>query len=77
MPIFFERDPFQELDRLQRQMDHLFQNIAGRERQPRRGGVYPLVNISEDADHIYVQAELPGVKREGTSMRFQRRLGIL
>ncbi|MFZ2087385.1 MAG: Hsp20/alpha crystallin family protein [Desulfobaccales bacterium] len=61
MPIFFERDPFQEFDRLQRQMDNLFNNMAGRERQFRRGGVYPLVNISEDADHIYVQAELPGV----------------
>jgi HSP20 family protein len=61
MPIFFERDPFQELDRLQRQMDTLFQNIPGRERPYRREGVYPLVNVSEDADHIYVQAELPGV----------------
>jgi HSP20 family protein len=61
MPIFFERDPFPELDRLQRQMDTLFQNIPGRERPYRREGVYPLVNVSEDADHIYVQAELPGV----------------
>jgi HSP20 family protein len=61
MPIFFERDPFQELDRLQRQMDTLFQTIPGRERPYRREGVYPLVNLSEDADHIYVQAELPGV----------------
>jgi HSP20 family protein len=64
MPIFFERDPFQEMDRLQRQMDTLFQNVAGRERPYRREGVYPLVNISEDSDHIYVQAELPGVKPE-------------
>ena len=64
MPIFFERDPFQELDRLQRQMDTLFQNIPGRERPYRREGVYPLVNVSEDADHIYVQAELPGVNPE-------------
>ena len=64
MPIFFERDPFQELDRLQRQMDHLFQNVAGRERPYRREGVYPLLNISEDSDHIYVQAELPGVNPE-------------
>jgi HSP20 family protein len=64
MPIFFEGDPFQELDRLQRQMDSLFQNVAGRERYPRRVGVYPLVNISEDADHIYVRAELPGVNPE-------------
>jgi HSP20 family protein len=64
MPIFFERDPFQELDRLQRQMDTLFQNAAGRERPYHREGVYPLVNVSEDSDHIYVQAELPGVNPE-------------
>jgi HSP20 family protein len=61
MAIFFERDPFRELDRLQRQMDRLFQDISGREFYPRRVGVYPLVNISEDPDHIYVRAELPGV----------------
>lgn len=64
MPIFFDRDPFQELDRLQRQMDRLFQDISGWERFPRRVGVYPLVNISEDPDHIYVRAELPGVTPE-------------
>jgi HSP20 family protein len=64
MPIFFEGDPFQELDRLQRQMDSLFQNVAGRERYTGRVGVYPLVNISEDQDHIYVRAELPGVNPE-------------
>jgi HSP20 family protein len=64
MPIFFEGDPFQELDRLQRQMDSLFQNVAGRGRQSRRAGVYPLVNISEDQEHIYVRAELPGVNPE-------------
>src|SRR3974377_118832 len=64
MPILFEPGHYQELDRIQRQMDALFQNVAGRERPYRREGVYPLVNISEDADHIYVQAELPGVKPE-------------
>jgi HSP20 family protein len=64
MPIFFEGDPFQELDRLQRQMDSLFQNVASRERYPHRVGVYPLVNISEDQDHIYVRGELPGVNPE-------------
>ena len=64
MPMFFERDHFQELERLQRQMDRLFQNVAGVERYPRRVGVYPLVNISEDTDHILVRAELPGVNPE-------------
>jgi HSP20 family protein len=64
MPIFFEGDPFHELDRIQQQMDSLFQSVAGRERYPRRVGVYPLVNLSEDQDHIYVRAELPGVNPE-------------
>ncbi len=64
MPVFFERDPFTELEHLQRQMDNLFKNVAGAERYPRRVGVYPLVNISEDPDHIYVRAELPGVSPE-------------
>jgi HSP20 family protein len=64
MPIFFEGDPFHELDRIQQQMDSLFQSVAGRERYPRRAGVYPLVNLSEDQDHIYVRAELPGVNPE-------------
>jgi HSP20 family protein len=45
-------------------MDNLFKNVAGAERYPRRVGVYPLVNISEDPAHIYVRAELPGVKKE-------------
>ena len=43
-------------------MDRLFQNAYGREGRPGRVGVYPLVNISEDHDHIYVRAELPGVQ---------------
>lgn len=71
MAIFFERDPFQELDRLQRQMDRLFQDIVGREFFPRRVGVYPLVNISEDSDHIYLRAELPGVNPDDLDITIQ------
>jgi HSP20 family protein len=64
MPIFFEGDPFHEWDRLQQQMGSLFQSVVGREGYPRRVGVYPLVNLSEDQDHIFVRAELPGVNPE-------------
>ena len=77
MPIFFERDPFQELDRLQRQMDTLFQNVAGRERPYRREGVYPLLNVSEDPDHIYVQAELPGVNPEDLDITLKEQSLVL
>jgi HSP20 family protein len=45
-------------------MDRLFQNAFGLERSPWQVGVYPLVNLSEDRDHIFVRAELPGVKAE-------------
>jgi HSP20 family protein len=64
MPIFFREpgwNPLRELEQLQRRMDRLFQNAYGTESLPWRAGVYPLVNLSEDKDHLYVRAELPGV----------------
>ncbi len=67
MPIIFREpglDPLRELEQLQRRMDRLFQNAFGLERSPWQVGVYPLVNLSEDRDHIFVRAELPGVKAE-------------
>jgi HSP20 family protein len=64
MAIFFrdpEWDPFRELEQLKRRMEGLFQGATGVGRYPWRTGVYPLINISEDRDHVYVRAELPGV----------------
>ena len=74
MPIIFREpglDPLRELEQLQRRMDRLFQNAFGLERSPWQGGVYPLVNISEDRDHLYVRAELPGVKAESLEITVQ------
>ena len=74
MPIFFREpglDPLRELEQLQRRMDRLFQNAFGLERSSWQVGVYPLVNISEDRDHLYVRAELPGVKAESLEITVQ------
>jgi len=74
MPIIFREpglDPLRELEQLQRRMDRLFQNAFGLERSPWRVGVYPLVNISEDRDHLYVRAELPGVKAADLEITIQ------
>jgi HSP20 family protein len=74
MPIFFREpglDPLRELEQLQRRMDRLFQNVFGLERAPWRVGVYPLVNISEDRDHVFVRAELPGVKAQDLDITLQ------
>ncbi len=58
-------DPFLEMERLQRRMSRLFEEAYGPGLAPWRPGVYPLVNLSEDKDHLYVRAELPGIKAEG------------
>ncbi len=74
MPIIFREpglDPHRELEQLQRRMDRLFQGAFGLERSPWRVGVYPLVNISEDRDHIFVRAELSGVKAEDLEITIQ------
>jgi len=65
MPIFTFREPGwspdQELERLQRRMGRLFEDTFGPGLALWRPGVYPLVNISEDHDYLYVRAELPGI----------------
>jgi HSP20 family protein len=74
MPIFFREpglNPFRELQQLQRRMDRLFQDTYGGERFTWRAGVYPLVNLSEDKDHVYVRAELPGVKAADLEITLQ------
>jgi len=54
---------WREMDRFQRDMDHLL----GRGRTDGNRGLaaaFPPVNVWEDADHIYAEAELPGLKLE-------------
>ena len=74
MPIFFREpgwNPLRELESLQRRMNRLFGDVSGPERFPWRVGVYPLINISEDRDHYYVRAELPGIKAEDLEITLQ------
>jgi HSP20 family protein len=74
MPIIFREPgwtPLGELEQLQRRMGRLFQDAYGREGRPGRVGVYPLVNISEDPEHIFVRAELPGVRGEDLEITLQ------
>ena len=49
---------------LRREVDRLFEDFA----RPfdggffRTGGAFPALNVWEDAEHIYAEAEMPGVK---------------
>jgi HSP20 family protein len=53
-------EPQQDVQRLRDQMEQVFNalnNRAGRA----GAGVYPLLNLAEDDDNLYVTAEMPGV----------------
>lgn len=56
------RDPFDELERMRRHMDRLFEGLSGRLLGEPAAGVFPLVNVTESSGNYYVRAELPGVK---------------
>ncbi len=63
---WFDRPDFPrfsgEAERVQREMNELL-SALGRSASPlSRSGVFPLVNVSEDTDNLYVRAELPGVQ---------------
>jgi HSP20 family protein len=61
LPRWDWRDPFEELERMRRQMDRLFEGLSGRVLGEPSPGVFPLVNVTESSDNYYVRAELPGV----------------
>ncbi len=65
-------DPFRELDHLRREVERMFQDYGvnlpgGAARRPAflpgqaARGMYPLLNISDDENNIYVEALAPGV----------------
>ena len=78
-------NPITDLDQLRRDIDHAFEELASAEapthrvaflpgRGPRR---YPLVNMLEDKDNLYVEALTPGVDPQSLNvMVMQGRLTV-
>ncbi|MDY0038831.1 MAG: Hsp20/alpha crystallin family protein [Desulforhabdus sp.] len=72
-PRFSEfQSPFGEMERLRREMDRLFSDVMGRGPAAMTSGVFPALNVSEDADKIYIQAELPGFKPEDIDISVEK-----
>lgn len=60
-PAWNFRRAFEEFDRMRRQMDLL---AGGRYKDSaayQKSGVFPALNLSEDAHDYFVRAELPGI----------------
>jgi HSP20 family protein len=58
------RSPLEEMQRMKRRMETLFESLASTPWREAPAGVFPLINVTEDKDRFYVRAELPGVKAE-------------
>ena len=63
-PSFDLRSPFDELERMRRELDRLSGDFTGSVFRLSSAGVFPLVNVTEDPNNYYVRAELPGVKTD-------------
>ena len=78
-------NPFEEMEALRREIDRAFEGFGGGQapshraaflpaRGPRR---YPMVNLLEDKDHLYVEALTPGVEPQSLNLSvMQNRLTL-
>ena len=73
-------DPFRELEAVRREVDRAFVNaFSGGDSVspiaflPGRGArAYPLLNVSEDRDNLYVQALAPGIDPNSIDLTLQK-----
>jgi len=71
LPSFAGWSPgFRELDDVRREMDRLLDSLTGPAGE-RSAGVYPAINVSEDAHSIFVRAELPGIKTDDIEIKVE------
>ena len=54
------RRAFDQLEDMRRDMQRLFDSMEGATKDV--AGVFPPLNVSQNADNYYVRAEMPGVK---------------
>lgn len=53
---------FRDFDQLRRELLRTFEAVTGeRTPAPPAAGVFPPINVTQDDDHFYVRAEIPGV----------------
>lgn len=64
VPAWRIRSPFDELNRMQQQMDRLLDAFGGGREGRFSAGVFPPINLSEDRESYYLRAELPGIEAD-------------
>ena len=64
VPTWNVRSPFSELERMRQQMDNFLSRVPDSGMPSLHAGVFPSINLTEDKDHYYLRAELPGISAE-------------
>lgn len=68
-PAFGQPGPFREFDAMRRQFDRLL-NLYSNAPQPSAGaGVFPQLNVTENANKFFLRAELPGVRSDALDIQ--------
>ena len=62
------RNAFNELENMRHNMNRLFGQVSGQPYWQSHAGVFPLVNIAQDADQFFIRAEIPGMESERISI---------
>ncbi len=57
------RNLSEDLERMRQFMDR-WADQYGTDFSTRQAGVFPLVNLTENKDHFFLRAELPGIEKE-------------
>ena len=55
-------DPFAEMERLSAEMNRAFQRFGITDGGQQAAGTYPAVDVWQDEDRLYIEAELPGME---------------
>ncbi len=59
--------PGRMVERLHREVNRLFSELSPG-KGAKGGGVFPLVNISEDDENLFIRAEMPGIEPDGVEL---------
>lgn len=61
LPSWNVRNAFEELNKMRREMDRIFDGFPTRRLSEYGGSVFPAMNLTEDKDYYFLRAELPGI----------------
>lgn len=69
LPTWNIRSPFQELERMRQRMDNYLSNVSGSGLPSFHAGVFPSINLTEDQNHYWIRAELPGISADNLDIQ--------